>query len=80
MEYRHKSSYRSSGKYYQNPSGGLQSLFLFYILPFVIFNGLLFYCITSTPKVTLELHDTNSSPSILTEMDFVGNQESIITV
>ena len=59
MEYRHKSSYRSSGKYYQNPSGGLQSLFLFYILPFVIFNGLLFYCITSTPKVTLELHDTN---------------------
>ncbi len=59
MEYRRKSSYRSSGKYYQSPSGGLQSLILFYILPFVIFNGLLFYCVTSTPKVTLELHDTN---------------------
>lgn len=59
MEYRQKSSYRSSGRYYQRSSGDLPSLFLFYILPFLIFNGILFYCVTSTPKVTLEIRDTN---------------------
>lgn len=59
MEYRRKSSYRSGGRYYQRPSGDLPSLFLFYILPFLIFNGILFYCVTSTPKVTLEIRDTN---------------------
>lgn len=59
MEYRQKSSYRSNGRYYQKSSDSLSSLFLFYILPFIIFNGLLFYCVTSTPKVSLDIRDTN---------------------
>lgn len=60
MEYYQKSSYRSSGKFRQQRSfDGLPGLILFYILPFIVFNSLLFYCVTSTPKVTLDVLDTN---------------------
>ncbi|MCI8659926.1 MAG: hypothetical protein HFG54_06740 [Lachnospiraceae bacterium] len=59
MEYYQKSSYRSGGRYQKKSSGNLPGLFLFYILPFIVFNGLLFYCVTSAPKISLELRDTN---------------------
>lgn len=59
MEYYQKSSYRSGGRYQKKSSGDLSGLLLFYILPFIIFNGLLFYCVTSAPKITLDLRDTN---------------------
>ena len=59
MEYYQKSSYRSSKKYKQKSSGGLPDLLLFYILPFVLFNSILFYCVASSPKISLEVQDTN---------------------
>ncbi len=62
MEYYQRSSYRSnrSGKKFrQRPSGDTSNLFLFYILPFLVFNGILFYCITATPKLSLNIMETN---------------------
>lgn len=59
MEYYQKSSYRSSKKYKQRSSGGLPDLLLFYILPFIVFNSILFYCVASSPKIDLEILDTN---------------------
>lgn len=32
---------------------------LFYILPFLVFNFIIFYCVTSRPKVVVALEDTN---------------------
>lgn len=61
MEYYQKSPYRSGGrqKNQKKVSGGLPELLLFYILPFIVFNSILFYCVTSTPAISLEVHDTN---------------------
>ncbi len=59
MEYYQKSPYRSGKKHTQKSSGGLPELLLFYILPFIIFNGILFYCVASTPKINLDVEDTN---------------------
>lgn len=59
MEYYQKSSYRSNKKYKQRSSGGLPDLLLFYILPFIVFNSILFYCVASSPKIDLEILDTN---------------------
>ena len=42
MEYYQKSAYRSNKKYKQKSSGGLPDLLLFYILPFIVFNSILF--------------------------------------
>lgn len=36
----------------------ISHVFLYYILPFLIFNGILFFCVTSRPKITLEVEDT----------------------
>ena len=46
---------------YDRPSSdrGFLHLFLFYILPFIIFNSIVFYCVTSRPRLSLELADTN---------------------
>ena len=58
MEYYQKSAYRSNKKYKQKSSGGLPDLLLFYILPFIVFNSILFYCLASSPKINLEIQDT----------------------
>ncbi|MGN0158514.1 MAG: hypothetical protein ACI39W_05165 [Brotaphodocola sp.] len=34
-------------------------VFLFYVLPFVVFNGLLFYLVTATPSLSCTVSDTN---------------------
>lgn len=52
-------SYRPKGRYVQKSSSDLPQLLLFYILPFIVFNVLLFFVVTAVPKVTLEVADTN---------------------
>lgn len=52
------SSFRSSGRYAKRSGDGFLHLVLFYILPFLLFNGILFYCVTARPKITLEIGDT----------------------
>lgn len=53
------SSFRSSGRYTRQSGDGFLHVLLFYILPFLLFNGILFYCVTARPSITLELGDTN---------------------
>lgn len=60
MQHNHKTATYQSLRYQRPSSGnGLGHLLLFYILPFIVFNSILFYCVTSRPKVSLELADTN---------------------
>ncbi len=58
MGYYQNSSYHPSGRYRKKPSDGLPHVFLYYILPFLAFNAILFFCVTSRPKITLEVEDT----------------------
>lgn len=52
-------AYRPRNRYSQRSSSDLPQLLLFYILPFIVVNVLLFFLVTSVPKVTLEVEDTN---------------------
>jgi len=54
-----KTTYQSLRYDRPNRDGGFLHLLLFYILPFIAFNAILFYCITSRPNISLELADTN---------------------
>ncbi len=59
MEQRHPSSRRRPGRY-QKKSGsdGWTHILLFYILPFLVFNGLLFYAVTAAPKLSLTVAES----------------------
>lgn len=50
-------SYRSIRK--QNSSDGFLHVLLFYVLPFIVFNAVLFYVVTAVPKISLAVADTN---------------------
>ena len=43
----------------QNSSDGFLHVLLFYVLPFIVFNTILFFAVTAVPKVSLEVGDTN---------------------
>lgn len=58
MEQYRSSSSRNSGRYRRKKSSGSVPTILFYILPFLLFNGILFYCVTTKPTATLTLEDT----------------------
>lgn len=54
-----RSNYRSA-RYPRRSSGdGFFHVLLFYILPFFVINGIIFYCVTTRPKADLILADTN---------------------
>lgn len=46
-------------KYRKKPNDGPLHILLFYILPFVVFNSILFVLVTAAPKISLEIADTN---------------------
>ena len=54
--YQNQSSRQSS--HTRRRSDGFRHVLLFYVLPFLIFNGILFYCVTTSPKLTIEVADT----------------------
>lgn len=43
----------------QSSSDGFVHILLFYILPFIVFNVIVFYAVTAIPKFTVEVADTN---------------------
>lgn len=55
--YQNQSS-RQSSHPRRRSSDGFRHVLLFYVLPFLIFNGILFYCVTAAPKLTIEVADT----------------------
>ncbi len=59
MERYNKAPSRPNRRKQQNASDGFGHLLLFYILPFIVFNGILFFCVTARPKAVLTVADTN---------------------
>lgn len=59
MERYQNSSYRQPGRYQKKQSGGWPQILLFYVLPFLLFNGILFYCVIAKPKIEIAVADTN---------------------
>lgn len=59
MEYSRTSSASRSSRRPAKKKPEWAEVLLFYVLPFLVFNSLLFYCVTARPKVLVELADTN---------------------
>lgn len=60
MAQQRKNTSRPRAKRYRNkPQGDWATVLLFYVLPFVVLNLILFFCITTRPRITLELADTH---------------------
>lgn len=51
--------FQRGGRYKRKQKSEWSQILLFYVLPFFIFNGILFYCVTNRPNVEVELKDTN---------------------
>ena len=58
MEHYRKSSSHQI-RYQKNPGDGWLHILLFYMLPFIVFNGLLFFCVTAKPAMSITVADTN---------------------
>ena len=59
MEQYQTSPYRRPGRYHKKQGGGWSHILLFYVLPFLIFNGILFYCVIAKPRISVAIADTN---------------------
>ncbi|MGL5437491.1 MAG: hypothetical protein ACRDBO_19255 [Lachnospiraceae bacterium] len=46
-------------RYRKQQQNDWTNLLLFYILPFIVFNAIIFFCVTARPKIILELADTH---------------------
>lgn len=59
MERYQNTNYRKSGRYQKKPTRDWPQLLLFYILPFLVFNGILLFCMTARPRLEVIVADTN---------------------
>lgn len=57
-QYRPNRHNKSAGNR-RNGQGGFLSILLFYILPFIVFNGLIFFLVTSKPKAELTVLESS---------------------
>lgn len=57
-QYRPNSRSKSVGNR-RNGQGGFLSILLFYVLPFIVFNGLIFFLVTSKPKAELTVLESS---------------------
>jgi len=53
------SSFRRSTRYRKKQQNEWGAVLLFYVLPFLVLNGLIFFCVTSQPKIEVEIADTH---------------------
>ena len=58
MQHYRNSSIRRN-RYQKNSDDGWLHILLFYILPFVLFNGLILFCVIAKPSMTISVADTN---------------------
>lgn len=58
MEYRQTSQSRQPGRYRRKKSSDWPHILLFYILPFIVFNGIVFFLVVSAPKATLTIAES----------------------
>lgn len=59
MEQKQPTSRRQPGRYQKKSSSdGWTHILLFYILPFLVFNGILFYIVTAAPRLSLTVAES----------------------
>lgn len=56
-------TYSYSPRRQRPSSGGWTSILLFYVLPFIVINGLIFFLVTAKPKCQLSVGETNDYQS-----------------
>lgn len=59
MENIKTSSLRRSARYMKKQQNDWGVVLLFYVLPFLVLNGLIFFCVTSQPKIEVTIADTH---------------------
>lgn len=59
MDYSRKPSYPKNNRYRPKKRSEWGTILLFYVLPFLIVNAIIFYCATTRPKVEIAVADTN---------------------
>lgn len=58
MDYSKKSSYPRTNRYRKKQNNDWLTILLFYVLPFLVVNAIIFFCATTRPKVVIETADT----------------------
>ena len=58
MDYSKRSSYPRTNRYHKKQGSDWLTILLFYVLPFIIVNAIIFYCATTRPKVEITTADT----------------------
>lgn len=59
MDYSNKPSYPRNNRYRKKQSSEWGTILLFYVLPFLVVNAIIFFCVTTRPKVEVTIADTN---------------------
>lgn len=59
MDYSKRPSYPRTNRYRKKQSNEWITILLFYVLPFLVVNSILFFCVTTRPKVAIEIADTH---------------------
>lgn len=59
MDYSTKSSYPRNNRYRKKQSSEWGTILLFYVLPFLVVNAIIFFCVTTRPKIEVTIADTN---------------------
>ncbi len=59
MEQFKESAPRRDRRYRRKNQNEWPHILLFYVLPFIVFNSILFFCLTSKPKMSVVVEDTN---------------------
>lgn len=58
MDYSKRSSYPRTNRYRKKQNNDWITILLFYVLPFLVVNAIIFFCATTRPKIVIETADT----------------------
>lgn len=59
MDYSSKPSYPRNNRYRKKQGNEWGTILLFYVLPFLVVNAIIFFCVTTRPKVEVAVADTD---------------------
>lgn len=83
MEQNQPSASRRDHRYRRKKQSEWPHILLFYVLPFIVFNSILFVCLTAKPKLDVVVEDTNdylSTHVVLTVKSFFPTKSVSMTL
>lgn len=83
MEQNQQSTSRHDHRYRRKKQSEWPHILLFYVLPFIVFNSILFFCLTTKPKLSVVVEDTNdylSTNVVLTVKSFFPTKSVSMTL